>query len=162
MPFQVTVNNTVFNLPLPGDPPEYAEDLAAFYQAVADVLNSQSGPLDIIETDFSFDNNISTPTDVQGFAVITANIAAFTADYVIKRVNGSGTITEAGQIFGRQGSAGWSIGQGNITSDSTLFDGFSGVSFDITTGGQLQYQSTDYTAQTEGVITFKMKAISQD
>lgn len=162
MSYTVTVNNTVFTLPDPGDPPNYAEELKSFFQEVAAVLNSQSGALDIIETDFNFNNNVSSPTDVQGFNVVTSNIASFIGEYLIKRVSGGTTITESGQLYGRQGAGGWSLAVGDITSDSTLFDGFSGVDFTITTAGQLQYVSTNFVGQTQGLMTFKMKAIQQD
>lgn len=161
MAYTVTLNNIVFTLPSPGDPPVYAEELQAYFQELAKVGNNQLGPLDIVQTDFNFTNNVSTPTAVQGFDVVTANKTSFVAEYIVSRTDGSITLTESGQIFGMQGSAGWSIAIGNIQSDSTLFDGFSGVSFDITTGGQITYTSTNFVGQTQGIITFKLKALVQ-
>ena len=161
MAYQVTLNNIVFTLPDPGDPPVYAEELKAYFQELAKVGNNQLGPLDIVETDFNFANNQSSPANVQGFDVVTANKASFVADYLVTRTDGSIILTESGQIFGMQGSAGWSIAIGNIQSDSTLFDGFSGVSFDITSGGQLTYTSTNLVGQSQGIITFKLKSLVQ-
>jgi hypothetical protein len=161
MSYTVIVNNNVYTLPDPGDPPLYAEELKAFFQELASVSNNQQGPLDISETDFNFINNKSTPTDVQGFSIITAAVASFVASYVIKRTDGTLVITESGQLFGKQGASGWTLAIGNVQADSSLFDGYSGVEFSITSVGQVQYTSTNLPGQTQGIITFKVKTIAQ-
>ena len=161
MSVTVTVNNKSFELPSPGDE-GYAEDLLAFWEEISDVLNTVSAPLDILETDFNFTNNQVTPANVTGLTFPTSNIASFVSDYIITRDDGTTKITEQGQLFGFQGDSGWELGRSNVITDSTVFGGEAGVEFSITSAGQVQYTSQDYTGQLTGTMTFRAKTMQQD
>jgi len=156
----VIINNISFEIPEVGEE-NYGEELTAYLVEIANVLNTTQGPLDVTTTDFTFVNNQATPANVTGLSFATSNVAQATITYVITRDNGT-KITEAGEMYAFQGDSGWELSRGNAQSDSTLFDGDCGIEFSITSAGQVQYTSQDYSGQISGVITFKASTMEQD
>lgn len=165
MAIEKTLKNTVFQIPEVDDE-NYGEDLTALLVELFDVLNSISSPLDINERDFSFNNNVASPTDITGFLFSTSNKAKFIADYIITRDNGTNVITETGTLVGTQGASGWTLSRLDVNNDVTNVNfpgsaGDIGVDFTITSGGQIQYTSSNYPSQINGTITFKARALEQ-
>lgn len=165
MPKSVILKNTEHIIPESRDQ-NYAEDLTNYLVDLADQVNAATGSLDIQQTSFIFTNNQAAPADITGFQFPTSSIASFSAEYVISRDDGATKVTERGTLFGIQTTGGWDHSRGNILSNvtNTNFPGSNGdigVTFSITSSGQVQYTSNDYTGQVTGTITFKAKAIEQ-
>lgn len=158
----MTVNNTVFQYPSPGDEPGWGEAATSWAQEVTDVLNSLLGPDDILETSFNINNNVSSATNITGLLFNTASARGAIIEYSIYRVS---TLNPSGNaetgimtlIYDDSASAGnkWTLTIGNIA-------GGSGVHFSITDTGQLQYTSTDIdSVGYSGVVKFKARALQQ-
>jgi hypothetical protein len=161
----VTLNNISFEIPEVGDE-NYGEDLTAYLVELSEVINSISAPLDIPQTNFVFTNNESTPSNVVGLNFPTANVASFDVEYVITRENATDKLTERGKLLGFQGDAGWQMARGDASNDVTntnfpSSDGNIGIEFSITSGGQVQYTSNDFTGQISGIMTFTAKTVQQ-
>ena len=161
----VNLGNSSYQIPLVGDQ-NYGEDLSTYLEALADQINAVKGPLDILESDFSFNNNQLASANITGLNFPSASVASFEVDYLIKRVSASYTITERGKLYGFQGSAGWDISRADVSNDVTntnfpSSNGDIGVEFTITSGGQVQYTSNTFTGQISGLITFKARTLQQ-
>jgi hypothetical protein len=156
------VNNNAYAYPDPGQEPGWGESATAWAQAVTDVLNTLVAPGDILETNFTIGNNVSSFTNINGLAFDGAVVRAANITYSVYRTTTampSGTV-EQGTIlltYDNAGSVGnkWKV---SIQSDVTA-----GVTFACTDSGQVQYISTDMTPSTgyTGTIVFKARTLSQ-
>lgn len=162
MAVNLTVNNTVFAYPTPGDEPGWGEAATSWAEEVTDVLGSLLGPDDILETSATINNNVASATNIPGLLFNTASARGAVIEYSVYRVstaNPSGN-SETGimtLIYDAGASAGnkWTMTIGNIAGES-------GVSFSVTDAGQVQYVSTDIdSAGYSGVIKFKARATQQ-
>ena len=92
---------------------------------------------DILETSFTFSNNIGSLTNITGFKLTNGVTRSFEALISIDR-NGDG-LYEKFDIEGIQKSGSWDISISGTGDDS-------GIEFDMTTSGQLQYTSSNLTS----------------
>lgn len=158
----LTVNNTPYEYPTPGDEPGWGEDATGWAEEVTDVLNDVLGSDDILETTFTIDNNISTPTNVTGLLFSTATVRAAEIDYSVYRRTDSSTSgnAESGKmtlIYDNDAAPGskWSLVTYGIAGNA-------GVNFTITDAGQVQYESTNITGTNySGTMKFRAKALGQ-
>lgn len=158
MPKSLIVNNTVYDYPTAGDEPGWGGEATGWAEEVTGVLNNLLGPDDILETSFNIANNQSSAADVTGLVFNTGSARSAVIEYSVYRIsdsNPSGN-TETGEIrVVYDNSAGWLISVGNIVGNS-------GIVFSITTGGQIQYTSTDIgSVGYSGIIKFTAKSLSQ-
>ena len=110
------------------------------------------GLYDIAETSFSGANNQSSAANVTGFAFANANVRAFEA-LVSIYVNATTPLFESIRIHGIQKGSEWQISQ-SVVGDNSL------VGLSITTSGQIQYTSSNYTGFTALTIKFRATALS--
>lgn len=158
----LTVNNTPYEYPTPGDEPGWGEDATGWAEEVTDVLNSLLGPDDILETTFSVNNDVSTFTNISGLLFNTGSVRAALIEYSIYRISDSNPSGNAESgimniVYDNSAASGsqWQLSVGDIVGNS-------GVVFDITDAGQLQYQSTDIgSLNYSGVMKFKARALQQ-
>jgi len=158
LPKVLIVNNIPYNYPTSGDEPGWGGDATGWATGVTNALNDLLGPNDILETAFNVANNQASFADVTGLIFNAASVRAADISYSIFRIstaNPSG-FTEKGTIqIVYDNNVGWSINQGNIL-------GSSGVTFSVTTGGQIQYQSTDIGSLNYiGTMKFRAKTLQQ-
>jgi hypothetical protein len=162
MPVSLTVNNSVFQYPTPGDEPGWGASATSWAVEVTEVLSSLLGPNDILETAFNINNNVVSPTNITGLIFNTASVRGATIEYSIYRISTlnpsgnaeSGIITLIYDDSAAPGSR-WQMAIGGITGNA-------GVIFSITDGGQVQYTSTDIDAVGyTGIIKFSAKAKQQ-
>jgi hypothetical protein len=115
-------------------------------QAAIDELNTEINNKSSFDLDStaSISNNQTTPIDVTGFNVSTAN--GFTATVNVN-IDATSDRFETFTIQGSDAGSNW-----NISIDSL---GDSGMNFSITPAGQLQYTNEDYAGFNLGTITFK-------
>lgn len=156
----VILNNISFLIPESGDQ-NYAEELTDYLVELSTVLGTLQGPLDIINTTFNFANNQVAPANIIGFIFPTASVTRFEAEYVITRSTALLTSNESGILIGTQGDSGWSLSRKDVHAQNGQFDSVVGVTFDITSGGQITYTSEDLTGQTLGTITFNATTVEQ-
>lgn len=102
---------------------------------------------DIQETSFSLTNNQTTLTDITAFIFPNVNVRSFQA-LVSVSIDATSDLFEEFHINGIQLGSDW-----QISIDSTGDD--SGVNFDITAGGQVQYTSNNYSGFSTGTIKFR-------
>lgn len=107
-------------------------------------------PNDIDETSFVGANNVSTPTDVTGLVFPNANVRVFTA-VVSATVIATTSLYEEFTIRGIQKGSDWDIAISEVGDVSNVL-------FTITSSGQIQYTSPDYTGFTS--LTIKFRAIT--
>lgn len=162
MPQTLIVNNIPFEYPVPGDEPAWGQPASDWAAEVTDVLNDLLGPNDITQTSFTIQNNISTPTDVNGLSFNTGQVRSAIIEYSIYRVStgspsGNAESGVINIVYDNSASPGnkWLVSTGFQTGNS-------GVTFTITDNGQFQYQSTDIgAAGYSGVMKFRARTLSQ-
>lgn len=162
MSITLTVNNTPYDYPSPGDEPGWGEAATGWAEEVTDVLNSLLTTDDILQTAFTVNNNVSTDTNVAGLSFNTGSVRAAFVEYSIYRVSDStpsGT-AEAGLmtlIYDNSAAPGsqWTLTISSVTGNA-------GVTFTITDAGQIQYQSTDIgSTNYSGLMKFTARALQQ-
>ena len=148
MAVTLTINNTPFEYPEPGDT-NWGQGATDWSVEVTRVLNSLSGPSDILETTAIIDNNQAIPQPIGGFFFDPIAVRSFSVQVSIYRVYGTSETSEALTFNGlNRGSAGWEIQIDGI--------GNSGVTLDITNLGQVTYTSTNLVgANYSGTIRFR-------
>ena len=95
---------------------------------------------------FNAANNVAAPSNVTGFSFNSSNVASFTANVSVV-ISATSSLYEAFTLNGAYTSTGWvmtSTGRGDV----------SGVAFTITTGGQVQYTSTNVSGWTNSAFRF--------
>jgi len=102
---------------------------------------------DISETSFSITNNQVVAASITGFAFANGTVRSFKA-HVSVEVDATADLFEVLEIIGIQKGSDW-----DISVESTGDD--SGVTFSITSAGQLQYISDSYTGFVSGDIKFR-------
>lgn len=156
MPTELTISNQTYNYPVAGESPGWGEDATAWAEAVTDVLATVSGPGDIGVTSATIANNQSSASNVSGLLFDSAVVRGATINYTVYRT--STTIAtpkaEKGTIEVSYDGSSWSLTR-EATEDT-------GVTLTITSGGQVQYTSTDVGATSySGTMKFYAKAITQ-
>lgn len=158
LPKVLIINNTPYQYPTAGDEPGWGNDAAGWAEGVTNVLADLLGPNDILETAFNVANNQLAFADVTGLIFSAASVRAAEINYSVFRVstaNPSG-FTETGLIqLIYDNNFGWSINQGDLLGNS-------GVTFQITPAGQIQYKSTDIGALNYiGTMKYRAKTLAQ-
>jgi hypothetical protein len=97
---------------------------------------------------FNAANNVSSASDVTGFSFNSASVVSFTANVSVI-VTGSTVSYETFTLNGAYSSSGW------ILNSSSRGD-VSGIAFTITSGGQIQYTSTNVTGWSSSVFRFSV------
>lgn len=158
MPKTLIVNNKPFSYPTKGDEPGWGSDATKWAEEVTSVLNDVVGPNDILESSFNIVNNQATLADIIGLVFNNAAVRSAVVQYSVYRIstaNPSG-FAETGEMhLIYDNNVGWSIAIGNVVGNS-------GVDFDLTSGGQVQYKSNDINSLNySGVIHFRAKSLAQ-
>lgn len=102
---------------------------------------------------FSAANNVSVASDITGLIFTSANIRSFTALICVQILKTGGNLFAHYTVEGIQNDSGWSIFDSNI-GDTT------GISFSITSTGQIQYTSTSLTGFTKSTLNYNATAFS--
>lgn len=127
---------------------EGTDKTSAHLKGIDIQLSSSSGTTgDIAHTSFSAANNQSTLADITGFTFSNASIRSFKAVVSIA-IDATSDLFEVIEITGIQKASDWSI---SVTrnGDNT------GINFDITSAGQVQYDSTNISGWVSTKINFR-------
>jgi hypothetical protein len=142
------VNNVPFEYPEQGEQSPWGEAATGWAEEVTNVLNSVNGPSDILETAGNIANNISTFTDIDSFFFDSNNVRSFSVRGNIARETDSNEVYEEFLLVGLYQASSWVMTQEGI--------GDSGVEFNITSTGQVQYKSSNLAgANYSGIIKFR-------
>lgn len=115
-------------------------------QSIADLAVSGSAG-DIEETSFAIANDQSTLANITGFAFANGVVRSFEA-LVSVEIDGTSDLFEVFEISGIQKGASWEI---SVESTGDI----SGILFDITNAGQMQYTSSDVAGFVSGSMKFR-------
>ncbi len=107
---------------------------------------------DISQTSFSAANNISSPTNVTGLAFANGTVRSFEA-LVSVYVNATSSLYESFKLYGIQRGADWQMAQTSVGDTS-------GFTFTITTAGQVQYISNNYSGFSAATLKFRAMVTS--
>jgi hypothetical protein len=156
MSTQVTLNGSTFNIPNQGENPPWGEELTDLLVELVEVSNSSVGTADVLLTSFTVANNQSSAANVTGASFDTSQVRSFIMQYSIYRSTSTNELSEVGHLYGTyKSTAGtWDLAQ--------TYSGSSGVTFTITSAGQIQYTSTNVSGSSySGKMKFKATAFLQ-
>ena len=123
-------------------------DIRYYTKAQVDtIIAGITSPGDLDETSFSLANNQSSPANVTGFAFPNATVRSFKA-LVSVFIDATTDFYEVFEIKGIQKDSEWDF---TVSSQGDV----SGITFSITSAGQVQYTSTNNAGFTSGVIKFR-------
>lgn len=152
---QLIINGKTFDYPKPGTEPGWGEDATDWAEEVTLVLNSLLGEGDIIETTFQLSNNQAVATDVNGLLFNSSTVRSAKVDYTIYITTSTNELLETGILYlqYKSDAAEWTMAQ-QFVGD------VSGLTFTITTSGQVQYTTTNVAGTGyQGKLTFKADSI---
>ena len=153
MAITLTVDNIPFEYPAPGETAPWGEGATDWAERVTYVLNTLKGPADILETGANILNDQRYPADVTDMKFNASIVRSFKIEGNITRTYDSNSKYEEFTIVGLHNGSGWDLQQDGM--------GDAGVTFSITSSGQIQYSSTDltYTISYSGLCKFRGIAI---
>lgn len=102
---------------------------------------------DIDETSFTAANNQVAAANVTGLAFANATVRSFEA-LVSVTIIATGSLYESFKLYGVQRGADWALA-------SSAVGDVSGITFSITTAGQVQYTSTNVAGFTSSTMKFR-------
>lgn len=149
MSVTVTVGNETFEYPSNAQSPGWGAVATETIQKIAEVLNSLSGPDDILQTTFSIANNQVAFANVTGLGFDNTTVRSATVTYSAYRVTGSNELAESGtiQVVYKNNDDSWEL--------SREFVGDAGLIFSITDGGLFTYKSSSVSGSGySGVLKF--------
>ena len=157
MPKILIVGNEEFEFPLENENAGWGESVTDWATSVSDALLTVQQPNDITRSTAAILNNIAAPTAIPGFLFDTSEVISINSEYIITRttVSPANNLVESGTIQGNYNGTDWSITVDSINN--------AGVTFDITSGGQVTYTSTNITGSSyAGQIIFRAKVFNED
>lgn len=147
------VGNDEFEFPEEGTNASWGENVTDWASAVSDALAGVQQPNDITTTTAVINNGQASYANIAGFSFDTSEVISINGEFIVKRSTDSNNLVESGVIRGNFDGTAWAVTQ---TSQ-----GNAGVTFDITSGGQIQYISSTITgANYVGIIIFKAKVFN--
>lgn len=114
---------------------------------VDSLISGVTSPGDIDETSFSINNSQAIAANITGLAFANATVRSFQV-FASVYINATSSLYEEVKISGIQKGSDWDISVISTGDES-------GVQFTITTLGQIQYTSSNYTGFVSGSIKFR-------
>lgn len=156
---QLIVNGQTFDFPEQSDSPPWGDNVTDWAQAVTDVLANVTGTGDILQTTAAIANNQSSAANINGLSFDPGVVRGAVIEYTVYRVTtgiGASESVETGTIY---------LGYRSTANDwfiSVVGGGGAGVTFSITSAGQVQYTSTNFSGSSySGSIKFRARALTQ-
>lgn len=148
---QLTVGTQIFDYPEEGDQ-NWGEDATGWAEAITDIVNTLAGAGSISETTADINDNVTTYADILGAIFDSTDVRSFQFIFAINRSDGVNFFNERGKIDGIFNGVAW-----DYSIETT---GDSGVTFQVTAAGQIQYISSNIGGTYTGDIKFLATAIS--
>ena len=153
----VVILGSTYYVPVASQDPNWGSDLHDTVVALADASSASSGPADIPTTSFSLANNTASPSNVTSAVFSTTLVRSFIMSYSIYISTTTTEHSANGTLYGNYKStaATWDLAETYTGSDS-------GVTFSITSGGQIQYTTTNVGGSSySGKLKFNAKVFLQ-
>lgn len=129
------VSGISYIYPDAGEDPGWGSSSSDWAEAVTNVLNDLNPNGSIQQTQETLNDNQSSLLDINGFIFDGSQVKSAYIEYTIERQLVSSSVTEMGYLFTSYNGGVWSISRQSMNGDS-------GIDFDITSAGQVQYKST--------------------
>lgn len=153
----LVVNGTTIEFPEQGQDPQWGPEVTTFAEEVASVLNNLTSVDDILLTSFSLTNNQSTFADIAGLQFSKTSVRS--AEIVLNVYITSST-EELQETIHMTLSYKNTLDEFRLAISSSGDN--SGITFNVTSNGQIQYKSTNVTGTGYvGTIKFKAATIVQ-
>lgn len=153
----VTISGETYNLPNANDNPPWGEDLSDLLSALVSAVNGLSSSNDISTTSFTLTNNQSSAANITGLNFSTSSVRSAIVNYSIYISTSLNEYSETGTLFlSYKNTAGsWDLTRFAGGSDS-------GITFTITSAGQVQYTSGNVSGTGfSGKLKFNAKTFNQ-
>ena len=122
--------------------------VSAHLKGIDDKLGTLGGVAgDISLTSFSISNNQASAANVTGLAFSNASVRSAQAHYSVF-VDATANLYESGELLLIQKDSSWEIAQSYVGD-------LSGITFSVTSAGQVQYTSSNYSGFSTGIIKFR-------
>lgn len=151
----LTIQNVPYTYPEAGETPGWGEAATDWAQAVTDAVNGIVGAGDILPTLATIANNQTIFTSVTGLIFNTTNVKAAHIEYMVFRSTNSTELDEIGSLSAiyNTSTTSWELGR-RSTGDA-------GIEFSITSGGQIQYKSSNIAGTSySGRIRFRARTLA--
>lgn len=158
MPISLNIQGTIYEVPVPGEDPNWGEGFTAWVQAITDTVNLLLGPDDILPRSSNILNDQAAPVLIRGFFFNPATVRAANIQYTIFRQTDTQTVVENGEMLLNYNATApvnekWKISQDRSGNTFTLFT--------ITDDGQFYYTTNDLTgANYTGTVRFSAKSLT--
>lgn len=135
---EIILGTNTYLLPQAAESPTWGEELSTLVEALADTVNNISGPYDVLNTLYLFNNNASG--NVTGAALDPQAVNGAIVTYSARRTTSSVTATEVGQL---------TITYNNSNPSGSFFDvsqfkaGSAGLTFTMLDDGALNLTSSN-------------------
>lgn len=157
MAVKLVLLGTTYEIPSPGESPNWGEALTAYLTAVNEFLTLIIDPNDILPTEENILNNQPSDVLVKGLVFNSSLVRAANVTYSIIRETDSSTVVETGVLLLNYDPDAPATEKWQFTQ--TVNDN-AGVILSVTDAGQFYYQSNDLTgANYTGTIKFTSKIL---
>lgn len=142
----LAVNGVTFSYPENGDDPGWGGDASGWAEQVTDVLSNLNPEGTILQTEITLVDNQTSYTDINTLSFDSANVRSAIVEYVSTRSDDA----EFGMLFITYDGSDWLISRQSTNGDT-------GLDFDISSLGKIQYKSTS--TGFDPVVKFRAKTI---
>ena len=152
----ITIGNQTFKLPIDGRG-NWGEEATAILEALAEASQLIQGPNDVLLSTANLTNNQTVLENLGNLIFNTGQVLGVQIDFFIRRTYNPGagqlTITENGIILANYDGTNWKF--------SVEAVGDTGIDFNISPSGVVQYTSTNLSGHISSIIRFKAKTIDE-
>ena len=157
---RVNIGGTLYEVPEPGESPNWGREATDTIVALADVLNTLFTDGDILTTRYTINNNASVYENVNGLLFNSNQVTSAIVTYSVNRSVTGTMITEYGGLYlnykedaplGEK----WALSR-------VIYSGDAGIVFQCTDLGQVIYSTTDLAGlDYSGEIIFSAKVVPE-
>ena len=143
---ELQIGSEIYEYPDNNESSSWGPDASDWAEAITDKINSISGNFDILQSSSSLADNTASDTNITGLSFSSSLVRAAEITFYIAR-----TGKEYGKLLVSYNGSSWDIIQTDTIGDE-------GILFNITSAGQVQYQSTS--TGTGATIYFFARSLS--
>lgn len=156
----LTLLGTTYEIPSPGESPNWAENLTAYLQAVNEYLLLVVDSNDILPTEENILNNQASEVLIKGLLFNSAQVRSANINYGIIRSTDSTSVVESGDILLTYDPDAPATEKWRVVQRPNDNSADSGVILTVTDAGQFYYKSTNLAgANYTGTIKFSAKVL---
>jgi hypothetical protein len=153
----LVINGTTIEFPSEGEDPNWGETVERFAIEVADSLSTISNPQDVLLTSVNLTNNQTSPANINGLRFSKTEVLSATMVCQVYITTSDEELQEQFNIILNYKPV---ADEFSLAVTSTGDE--SGITFSVTSTGQVQYTSTNIAGTDySGVIKFKALTITQ-